>query len=55
MFFSEEKNQKTFISCAGPGLSGQFHDLRAAPMTQKFFDCFFQKRTFFFGVSDAER
>jgi hypothetical protein len=29
MFFSEEKNQKTFMSSAGPCLTGQFRDLDA--------------------------
>jgi hypothetical protein len=29
LFFSGEKNQKTFMSSAAPSLSGQFHDLCA--------------------------
>jgi hypothetical protein len=36
MFFSEEKNQKTFTSCAGTSLSGQVHDLAASAEAKVF-------------------
>jgi hypothetical protein len=48
-FFSEEKNQKTFISCGQQtllmGASG------AAAKEQKFFGAFFQKRTASFALT----
>jgi hypothetical protein len=49
VFFSEEKKQKTFMSCSRPA---------CASKKQKFFGSFFQKRTFFlfsFGSPHASR
>jgi hypothetical protein len=47
MFFSEEKNQKTFISALFPG-SGLWPGSIRGRQTQKSFGSFLQKRTPFF-------
>jgi hypothetical protein len=45
MFFSEEKNQKTFMSCAGSAICSILDlDLSAAPETKVFLLLFFQKK-----------
>jgi hypothetical protein len=55
MFFSEEKNQKTFMSCASPTLRPYPGSIRA-PQKQKSFGSFLQKRTVLpFALADLER
>jgi hypothetical protein len=44
MFFSEEKNQKTFIPCAGPNPSGQTPAIAQAQRIKVFLLLFLQKK-----------
>jgi hypothetical protein len=47
MFFSEEKKQKTFMSCAGLSLSGHGRDIRAGGGIKVFLLLFLQKKKAF--------